>query len=164
MTLARPEITAYIGIGSNLGDRCSMAKQVFNSLATLPETKLTGQSDLFCSAPLEADGGDYINAVAQIRTRLPALTLLQYLQAIELANGRVRPYLNAPRALDLDILLYGNQMISTEALSVPHPRLTERAFALIPMLQIDPLITIPGHGPGHGFLPGVASQSIRKYR
>jgi 2-amino-4-hydroxy-6-hydroxymethyldihydropteridine diphosphokinase len=88
--------------------------------------------------------------------------LLQELQAIEQAFGRERPYLNAPRKLDLDILLYGQQKISTDSLVVPHPRLTQRAFALIPLLQIDPLIAIPGQGPAHRFVANVAGQAIQK--
>jgi 2-amino-4-hydroxy-6-hydroxymethyldihydropteridine diphosphokinase len=114
------------------------------------------------TAPIDAGGDDYINAVACIDTRLPAAQLLQELQAIEKDFGRERPYPNAPRTLDLDILLYGQQKILSDSLVVPHPRLTERAFALIPLLQLDPFITIPGKGTAHGFVSSVAGQAIQK--
>jgi 2-amino-4-hydroxy-6-hydroxymethyldihydropteridine diphosphokinase len=153
---------AYIGIGSNLGDARANVEQALQRLGTLPGSRLTGQSSLFRTAPHEAGGDDYVNAVARLETQLAAQELLQELQGIELAFGRERPYVNAPRTLDLDILLYGGQIIATGTLAVPHPRLTERAFALIPLLQLDPLIAIPGKGPAHGFAPGVAGQAIRK--
>jgi 2-amino-4-hydroxy-6-hydroxymethyldihydropteridine diphosphokinase len=155
-------VLAYIGIGSNLGDALGNAQRAILRLAKLPDTRLSGQSSLFRTAPIDAGGEDYINAVACIETRLPAQQLLEQLQAIEQDFGRERPFPNAPRTLDLDILLYGQQKISTPSLVVPHPRLTERAFALIPLLQIDPLIAIPGKGPAHSFVPGVAGQAIQK--
>lgn len=155
-------LTAYIGIGSNLGDARGNAEQAILQLAQLPGIRLTAQSSLFQTVPVDANGDDYINAVARIDTTLTARQLLAALQALESAFGRERPYANAPRTLDLDILLYGQQTIESDALTVPHPRLTQRAFALIPLLQIDPLIAIPGKGPAHGFAPGVAGQPIRK--
>lgn len=156
------QVTAYVGIGSNLGDARGNVERALQQLDRLPDTRLTGQSSLFRTAPLDADGDDYINAVARLDTRLAAQDLLQELQAIELRHGRERPYPNAPRTLDLDILLYGGKNIATESLVVPHPRLTQRAFVLIPLLQIDPLIAIPGKGPAHTFVPGVAGQIISK--
>jgi 2-amino-4-hydroxy-6-hydroxymethyldihydropteridine diphosphokinase len=155
-------VIAYIGIGSNLGDACSNVQRALLELQKLSGTRLTGQSSLFRSAPVDADGDDYINAVARIDTQLPAQELLEQLQALEQAFGRQRPYVNAPRTLDLDILLYGQQNILSDSLTVPHPRLTQRAFALIPLLQIDPLISIPGQGPAHHFVAAVADQKIRK--
>ena len=160
MTGAR--VTAYIGIGANLGYARASVEQAIQELGALPATRLTGQSSLFRTAPIDAGGDDYINAVARIETQLQAEKLLQKLQAMEQASGRERPFVNAPRTLDLDILLYGNQEISTESLNVPHPRLTQRAFALIPLLQIDPMIAIPGKGPAHSFVPSVAGQVICK--
>lgn len=158
----KTQVTAYIGIGSNLGDACSNVKRALLELEKLDETRLTGQSTLFRTAPVDADGDDYINAVARVDTQLPAQELLEQLQALEQTFGRQRPYVNAPRTLDLDILLYGQQKILSDSLTVPHPRLTQRAFALIPLLQIDPLISIPGQGPAHHFVPAVAGQKIRK--
>jgi 2-amino-4-hydroxy-6-hydroxymethyldihydropteridine diphosphokinase len=160
MTAAR--VTAYIGIGANLGDAQRTVIAAMEQLGKMPDTRLTGQSSLFRTAPIDATGDDYINAVARIETGLPPEKLLDELQAIEHASGRERPFVNAPRTLDLDILLYGRHEITSEFLVVPHPRLTQRAFALIPLLQIDPLITIPGKGPAHDFAPAVAGQAIRK--
>ena len=156
------QVTAYVGIGSNLGDARGNVQRAILQLEKLPDTRLTGQSNLFRTAPIDAGGDDYINAVARIDTHLPAQELLQQLQAIEQAFGRERPYPNAPRTLDLDILLYGQQKISSATLTVPHPRLTARAFALIPLLQLDPFIAIPGQGAAHSFAPGVAGQAIQK--
>jgi 2-amino-4-hydroxy-6-hydroxymethyldihydropteridine diphosphokinase len=153
---------AYIGIGSNLGDASGHVTQAFDSLGALAQTALTGRSSLFRTAPIDAGGDDYINAAARLETGLAPQDLLAALQSIEQACGRERPFRNAPRTLDLDILLYGSQTIATGSLNVPHPRLTERAFALIPLLQIDPFVVIPGKGPAHMFVPGIAGQAIRK--
>ena len=154
--------SCYIGIGSNLGDARDNVERAIAMLGELSDTKLTGQSSLFRTAPLDAGGDDYINAVARIETRMPAPELLTALQAIEQRFGRERPYRNAPRTLDLDLLLYGEQTITSESLVVPHPRMTQRAFVLIPLLQIDPFVTIPGQGPAHTFVPSVANQAIQK--
>lgn len=155
-------VTAYIGIGANLGDARAQVEQALDSLKRLPQSRLTAQSSLFATTPVDAVGDDFINAVACLETELPAQALLEQLQALELAAGRERPFRNAPRTLDLDILLYGEQLIDTPSLTVPHPRLTQRAFALIPLLQLDPFIVIPGAGPAHQFAPRVAGQGIRK--
>ncbi|HJV83991.1 MAG TPA: 2-amino-4-hydroxy-6-hydroxymethyldihydropteridine diphosphokinase [Noviherbaspirillum sp.] len=152
----------YIGIGSNLGDARANVERAIERLKQLPDTTLGAQSSLFRTAPIDAGGDDYINAVVRIDTALPPQELLQALQAIELDFGRERPFPNAPRTLDLDIELYGQQIISTPALTVPHPRMTQRAFVLIPLLQIDPLVTIPGLGPAHTFVPRVAGQAIQR--
>ncbi|TCS36799.1 2-amino-4-hydroxy-6-hydroxymethyldihydropteridine diphosphokinase [Paucimonas lemoignei] len=156
------EVTAYIGIGANLGDARKQVEEAIAALNKLPQTRLLAQSSLFRTAPVDAAGDDYINAVASIKTGLSAQDLLEQLQALEQAAGRERPYRNAPRTLDLDILLYGDQIIATPTLTVPHPRLTQRAFALIPLIQIAPFIAIPGHGPAHQFAPQVADQAIGK--
>ncbi len=153
-------VSAYIGVGANLGDARGSVENAIRQLDQLSATRLTARSSLFRTAPIDAGGDDYINAVVRIDTQLAPENLLHELQAIEQASGRNRPFVNAPRTLDLDILLYGDQEISSESLIVPHPRLTQRAFALIPLLQIDPLITIPGKGAAHGFAPAVAEQRI----
>ncbi len=154
--------SCYIGLGSNLGDARNNVLQAITLLDELADTTLTGQSSLFRTAPVDADGDDYINAVARIETRMTASELLVALQAIEQHFGRERPYRNAPRTLDLDLLLYGQQTIASDALTIPHPRITERAFVLIPLLQIDPFITIPSQGPAHAFVPSVVGQTIQK--
>jgi 2-amino-4-hydroxy-6-hydroxymethyldihydropteridine diphosphokinase len=155
-------VTAYIGLGSNLGDAAGNVQRAILLLGKLPLTRLLAQSSLFRTAPIDADGDDYINAVAQLDTQLHAQELLNALQALELQFGRERPYLHAPRTLDLDILLFGQQVINTATLTVPHPGLTQRAFALIPLLQLDPLISIPGKGFAHCFVSDVAGQTIKK--
>ncbi|NMM27177.1 MAG: 2-amino-4-hydroxy-6-hydroxymethyldihydropteridine diphosphokinase [Glaciimonas sp.] len=156
------QVTTYVGLGANLGDARNQVLRAIAQLQTLPDTNLSARSSLFRSAPIDASGDDFINAVVQLKTRLPAAELLLALQAIEHDFGRLRPYPNAPRTLDLDLLLYGNQTIASTTLQVPHPRMTQRAFVLIPLLQIDPLIQIPGHGAAHQFLPAVADQVIQR--
>lgn len=155
-------VTAYIGIGANLGDAVANVDAAFAALAGLPETRLLERSSLFRTAPVDADGDDYVNAVACIATSLAPQPLLDALLGIEQRQGRLRTYRNAPRPLDLDILLFGQQTIRTPALTIPHPRLTQRAFALIPLLQIAPMIAIPGLGPAHAFAPAVAGQAINR--
>lgn len=160
--MSKHRTACYIGIGSNLGDARGNVQRAIIQLGQLPDTRLDAQSSLFRTAPVDAGGDDYINAVARIDTGMTASDLLQALQTIEQDFGRERPYHNAPRTLDLDILLYGQQTIASDTLSVPHPRLTQRAFALIPLLQLDPFIKIPGKGAAHTFVPGVAGQAIQK--
>jgi 2-amino-4-hydroxy-6-hydroxymethyldihydropteridine diphosphokinase len=152
----------YIGIGANLGDATANVRDAFARIGALPDTTMLRQSSLYRSAPIDSSGDDYINAVACIDTQLAPADLLAALQEIELAHGRERPYRNAPRTLDLDILLIGDQQIATASLQVPHQRMHERAFVLLPLLEIAPDIEIPGHGPARSFLPAVAGQAIDK--
>lgn len=159
--LAAP-VATYLGLGSNLGDAVEHVKRAIERLGTLPMSTLDLQSSLFRSTPIDAAGDDFVNAVVRLQTTLSAPEMLRELQQIENDFGRERPYPNAPRTLDLDILLYGEQIISSDTLLVPHPRLTQRAFVLIPLLQIDPFIAIPGLGQAHTFVPNVVSQQIRK--
>lgn len=155
-------VSAYIGIGSNLGNPRDNVERAMQQLAQFPQSRLSARSSLFLTAPVDADGGDYVNAVARIETDLLSKKLLEALLALEGSFGRERAYVNAPRTLDLDLLLYGTQTIATPSLHVPHPRMTQRAFVLIPLLEIDPFIAIPGKGPAHQFIPGLADQAIRK--
>lgn len=153
---------AYIGIGANLGDARANVADALVRLAALPATALVRHSASYRTAPIDSSGADYINAVACIDTELGATELLAALQAIELAHGRERPYRNAPRTLDLDMLLYGDQQIDVPGLTVPHQRMEQRAFVLAPLLEIAPDVVIPGRGPARAFLPGVAGQAISK--
>jgi 2-amino-4-hydroxy-6-hydroxymethyldihydropteridine diphosphokinase len=157
-------VTAFIGLGANLGDARATVQAALQRLAALPGTRLSARSSLFKSAPVDAGGEDYVNAVARIETTLAPTELLAQLMDIEQAYGRERPGVNAPRTLDLDLLLYGRERVATAELTVPHPRMTQRAFVLIPLLQIDPLIEIPGMGPAHNFVPDVAAQRISVMR
>ncbi|MDC8759590.1 2-amino-4-hydroxy-6-hydroxymethyldihydropteridine diphosphokinase [Janthinobacterium fluminis] len=153
---------AYIGIGANLGDARGNVEDALARLALLPACTLLAASSLYRTAPIDAGGDDYINAVARIETTLPAEALLTALHAIEARHGRERPYRNAPRTLDLDLLLYGAAQIASATLQVPHPRLGERAFVLVPLLELAPAIAIPGIGPARGLLAAVAGQAIDK--
>jgi 2-amino-4-hydroxy-6-hydroxymethyldihydropteridine diphosphokinase len=153
---------AYIGIGANLGDARANVDDALVRLAALPDTTLLRRSSAWRSAPIDSSGDDYVNAVACLDTTLAPAELLAALHAVELAHGRERPYRNAPRTLDLDILLYGEQRIDLPQLHVPHPRMQQRAFVLKPLLEIAPDATIPGAGPARDFLAGVADQSISK--
>jgi len=155
-------VVAYVGIGANLGDAQANVRGALATLDRIAATRLTAQSALFRTAPIDAGGDDYVNAVAQLATTLPPEALLQALHDIESAYERARPYVNAPRTLDLDLLLYGDRRIASPALTVPHPRMTARAFVLVPLLQIDPLVVIPGRGPAQDFLAGVAGQRIAR--
>lgn len=156
------KVSAYIGIGSNLGDARENVSNAVKQLGSLEKSRLSASSSLFLTAPVNAGGDDYVNAVVRIETELSSQELLDALFSLERSYGRERPYTNAPRTLDLDLLLYGNQTITMPSLQVPHPRMTQRAFVLIPLLEIDPFIAIPGKGPAHEFIPGVANQAIRK--
>ncbi|MFD2367010.1 2-amino-4-hydroxy-6-hydroxymethyldihydropteridine diphosphokinase [Pseudoduganella sp. GCM10020061] len=153
---------AYIGIGANLGDARANVEDALERIARMPHTMLKARSSLYRTAPIDSSGDDYINAVACVDTALDAHGLLDALQAIELAHGRERPYRNAPRTLDLDVLLYGDAIIDSARLQVPHPRMTARAFVLAPLLEIAPQADIPGAGPAAAFLAGVAGQAIER--
>lgn len=134
----RDPVTAWVGLGANLGDPAQAVRDAIDALGRLPHTSLLARSSLWRSAPVEAQGPDFINAVAAVSTRLPAPALLHALQSLETGAGRERPYRNAPRTLDLDLLLYGDAHIDSPALVVPHPRWRERAFVLRPLAEISP--------------------------
>ena len=134
----REPVTAFIGLGANLGDALAAVRQAIAWLGELPDTQLLQASRIYRSAPVDAGGPDYFNAVARIATRLTAPQLLAQLQALEQRAGRERPYRNAPRTLDLDLLLYGGARIASAALTVPHPRMHERAFVLLPLAELAP--------------------------
>jgi len=130
---------AYVGIGSNLDEPRKQVLEAFTELERLPQTRLLKKSSLYRSAPMgHAAQPDFINAVVQLETGLPAEGLLAELLAVEGRHGRERSFPNAPRTLDLDILLFGNAGIQSAALTVPHPRMHERAFVLKPLLEIAP--------------------------
>ncbi|WNO04190.1 2-amino-4-hydroxy-6-hydroxymethyldihydropteridine diphosphokinase [Rhodoferax mekongensis] len=134
----RDPVRAYIGLGANLGDPMVALRTALEGLERLPASRLVRASGFFGSTPVDSTGPDYVNAVAEISTCLSAPDLLVALQQQELQAGRERPYRNAPRTLDLDILLYGSARIASPALTVPHPRMRERAFVLMPLAELDP--------------------------
>ena len=130
---------AYVALGSNLQDPAAQVRAGFAALAALPATRLTAQSALYRSAPVGYAGQpDFINAVAAIETLLAPRALLDALLAIERSRGRVREFPNAPRTLDLDVLLYGDLLLNEHGLTIPHPRMHERAFVLAPLAEIAP--------------------------
>jgi len=152
---ATPTVSVFIGLGANLGDREATLRAALAAIGRLPGTQLLRVSPLYGSAPVDAGGPDYLNAVAEATTTLAPEALLQALQSIEQAAGRERPYRNAPRTLDLDILWFGDCVMDTPALTVPHPRMAERAFVLRPLADLVP------DRVAASALSGVADQSIQ---
>ena len=136
-------VTACIALGANLGEAAQTVSQALQDLAQLPQTHLLRASSLYRSAPVEAAGPDFINAVALVHTQLQPLALLQALQDLEQRAGRARPYRNAPRTLDLDLIFHGDSQIDTPELTLPHPRWTGRAFVVLPLSEIGPEFVTP---------------------
>ena len=153
---------AYVGLGANLGDARLTLQAALDALAALPDTQLVAVSSLYRSAPIDSSGPDYLNAVAALDTALEPHALLSALQAIEQVHGRERPYRNAPRTLDLDLLLHGDARLDTPTLTLPHPRLHQRAFVLLPLAEIAPALALPGRGAVADWLPGVADQTVER--
>ena len=134
----RDEVTAFVALGANLGDPAQALREALQRLSETAGVRLVRASSLYRTTPIDSSGPDYLNAVAEIATTLTAPDLLTTLQAIEQGAGRERPYRNAPRTLDLDLLLYGSARIHSATLIVPHPRMGERAFVLVPLSEIAP--------------------------
>lgn len=153
----RSPVTAYVALGANLGDAAQALRDALSALGRTPGIRLVQASSLYRTAPIDSSGPDYINAVAEVGTTLTAPDLLAALQAIENGAGRERPYLNAPRTLDLDLLLYGDGRIDSPTLTVPHPRMAERAFVLVPLAEIAPGLV------SSEALRAVAGQYIARY-
>jgi len=154
--VSRAEVTAFIALGANLGEPAQTLRDALTSLDAVPGVRVLKASSLYRTAPIESSGPDYINAAAEIATSLCAPALLDALQVIEQRAGRERPYRNAPRTLDLDLLLYGAGRIHSPRLSVPHPRMWERAFVLVPLGEIAPALVSTEQ------LQAVADQAIEK--
>lgn len=150
----RAPVTAYVGLGANLGEPVVALREAIAALARVPGVSGLRVSGFWRSAPVDAAGPDFVNAVAELQTTLTAPELLARLQAIEHAAGRERPFRNAPRTLDLDLLLYGSGHIRSASLTVPHPRLRERAFVLRPLAELAPALVSPAD------LAAVAGQRI----
>lgn len=160
----REPVTAYIALGANLGDAAAALRWALQALDGLPLSRVLRASSLYKTAPLDTDSGvevaapgnDYLNAIAALHTGLSAPALLDELQALELQAGRQRPYRNAPRTLDLDVLLYGSAQIDSGRLTVPHPRMAQRAFVLVPLAEIAPQLVSAAQ------LNAVAHQAIAR--
>lgn len=154
---------AYVGIGANLDDPAAQVRRALESLAALPRTRLVKRSSLYRTEPQGYRvQPDFVNAVAALDTELGAAELLAGLHALEAKAGRERPFPNAPRTLDLDLLLYDGQRIDQPGLTVPHPRMHERAFVLVPLLEIEPQASIPGIGPARACLAHLAGQAVER--
>lgn len=149
-------VAVFVALGSNLGDPRARVEQGFAALAALPQSMLRARSRLYRTPPWGIiDQPDFVNAAACLETALQPRQLLDALLAIEARAGRVRGVRNGPRTLDLDLLLYGDQVIATPDLMVPHPRLHERAFVLLPLADIAPELDVPGQGRVSGLLARV---------
>jgi 2-amino-4-hydroxy-6-hydroxymethyldihydropteridine diphosphokinase len=155
-------VRAFVGVGANLGDAVSTVRAALQALDTLPDTLRVASSSLYRSAPVEAAGPDFINAVAELQTTLPPLELLHRLQAIEHAFGRVRSVRNAPRTLDLDLLSCGDLVLHSDELTLPHPRAHLRAFVLLPLAEIDPMLSLAARGPIGPWIERAAGQAIAR--
>lgn len=153
-------IICFVGVGSNLGDSAAQVGLAAQRIDMLPGTRLLASSRLYKSEPIDAPGGDFINAVFKIETTSTARRLFNGLRAIEALTGRQRGGIrNAPRTLDLDLLLYGDAIIDEPDLQVPHPRMHMRAFVLLPLQELAPSLTIPGRGSLLQFVLRTRTQS-----
>ena len=157
----KPTTLAYIGLGANLGEARQTLLAAAEELGHTPGITALALSPFYRTAPVDSSGPDYTNAVARVQTSLPAQALLDRLQAIELAHGRERPYRNAPRTLDLDLLLYGEERINTPRLIVPHPRMHERAFVLCPLQDLAPQLRLE-QGTLPELIAACADQQLEK--
>ena len=173
MTTATPPsessgATAYVGLGANLGDARAVLRDALDALRALSLPGGFAASSMWGSAPVDSHGPDYVNAVARLRTALAPHALLDALQAIEQRFGRERPYRNAPRTLDLDVLLYGVRgddgglVLADDRLVVPHPRAARRAFVLAPLAELWPRGVIPGAGRVAGLLAAVSRDPAQR--
>jgi 2-amino-4-hydroxy-6-hydroxymethyldihydropteridine diphosphokinase len=152
----RDPVVAYVALGANLGDAAGAVRNAMDRIDELPGTAVTRRSSLYRTAPIDSSGPDYINAVIEVSTQLDPVALLSHLHVIEIGAGRERPYRNAPRTLDLDLLLHGSARIDTPRLRIPHPRMNERAFVLVPLAEIAPQL-VP-----KALLDSVTSQVIER--
>jgi 2-amino-4-hydroxy-6-hydroxymethyldihydropteridine diphosphokinase len=154
-------VRAYVALGANLGDGAATLRSVLAELQETGGIAAVAASPFYRSAPVEATGPDFINAVAAVDTDLAPLALLDALQALENRHGRQRPYRNAPRTLDLDLLLYGDVRMEHERLSLPHPRMRLRAFVLLPLRDLAPEMALEGRRI-EDWIGGVRDQAIER--
>lgn len=154
---------AFIALGSNLQDPQRQVRQALTEISEMPGIQLVRASSLYRTAPVGYDNQpDFINAVAEITTDIPPAALLQALLALETTHGRERPFPNAPRVLDLDLLLYDDLTMHSEELTLPHPRMHSRGFVLLPLAEIAPTLVIPGQGCVDALAPRCLDQGVEK--
>lgn len=157
------EHKVFVGLGSNLADPQMQVSQAMRELDALPQTRVVRRSSLYRSAPVGyLDQPDFINAVVQLQTGLSPRTLLDELLALELRCGRTREFVNAPRTLDLDVLLYDDMRHHEHGLTIPHPQMHLRAFVLQPLLEIAPECVIPGIGTAMDVVRSCGGAAIAK--
>ncbi|WP_332612853.1 2-amino-4-hydroxy-6-hydroxymethyldihydropteridine diphosphokinase [Achromobacter sp. ESBL13] len=154
-------VRAYIGLGANLGDSAATLRRVLAQLQATDGIDAVTASPFYRSAPVDATGPDFVNAVAALDTRLPPLALLDALQALENQHGRLRPYKNAPRTLDLDLLTYDDQQLDHQRLILPHPRMHQRAFVLLPLQDLAPDMQVNGR-PISTWIAEIQDQAIER--
>jgi 2-amino-4-hydroxy-6-hydroxymethyldihydropteridine diphosphokinase len=159
---ATASVRAFIGVGANLGDARAQVASGIAALRALPRGRFVAQSSLYASKPVDAVGPDFVNAVVEVHTALPAIELLRALQAIEYRHGRIRSTPHAPRTLDLDLLAYGAMRSADPVLTLPHPRLHERAFVLLPLLELAPGLSVPGVGALAPWLERTRDQAVAR--
>lgn len=156
-------VEVFIALGSNLRDPAAQVLQAFSAIAAIPEIQFRARSSLYLSTPVGyAEQPDFVNAVIRLTTTLPAHRLLAALLDIEQHHGRERTFRNAPRVIDLDILLYSDLVERDQGLTLPHPRMHERAFVLAPLLEIAPHANIPGLGLAAAYLPAAGGQGLQR--
>lgn len=154
---------AYVALGSNLQNPEQQVLRAFDELNGLPQTRVTARSSLYRTAPVGYDNQpDFVNAAAEVNTELEPLALLRALLALETAHGRERPFPNAPRVLDLDLLFYDDLAMNTPELTLPHPRLHERGFVLFPLADIAPQLMVPGKGTVSALLAALPDQGVQR--
>jgi 2-amino-4-hydroxy-6-hydroxymethyldihydropteridine diphosphokinase len=154
-------VTAYVGLGANVDQPAEQVRTAARELAALPDTQLMAVSSLYRTAPVGyLDQPDFINAVAELETRLAPRALLDALLGIERRHGRVRDFPNAPRTLDLDLLLYGDNAVTEPGLTIPHPRMHARAFVMVPLAEIAPDAPIPGRGRVRDLLASLDTAAV----
>ncbi|TXL68669.1 2-amino-4-hydroxy-6-hydroxymethyldihydropteridine diphosphokinase [Zeimonas arvi] len=153
---------AWVALGANLGDARRALVDALSALAALPGTRVVAVSSLYRSAPVDTAGPDFLNAVAALDTGLAPADLLAAMHAIEHAAGRERPYRNAPRLLDLDLLLHGDTLSDAPALVLPHPRMHLRAFVMAPLAELAPTLSVPGRGRVDMLLERITGQPIER--
>lgn len=160
------EERVFVSLGANLGDARATLGAALQGLAALPQTQLLQSSPVYRSAPVDAKGPDFLNAVAELRCALEPEALLVHLHALEQQHGRERPYANAPRTLDLDLLLFGARVVRPGelniALTLPHPRMHLRAFVLLPLLELAPGLQHPLLGDLAPWVQAAADQSVAR--
>ena len=154
---------AYVGIGSNQENPRRQVEQAFGELGKIPRTRLTRKSSLYRSEPMGyAEQPEFVNAVAELDSALSALEMLQQLKRIEMRHGRKRSFPGAPRTLDLDLLLYGKELLRSKKLTLPHPRMHQRRFVLDPLVEIAPGITVSGGRKARALLKNCEKQIVQR--